>query len=43
MRTAVFLVIFLLLFPVSAESEYVALNELLKETGARLEWDPLRE
>ena len=43
MRTAVFLVVFLLLFTVSAESEYVALNELLKETGARLEWDPLGE
>ncbi len=43
MRTALFLIIFLLLFPLSAESEYVALNELLKETGARLEWDPLGE
>ncbi len=43
MRKAVFLVVFLLLFPLSAESEYVALNELLRETGARLEWEPLRE
>jgi N-acetylmuramoyl-L-alanine amidase len=36
-------VFLLVLPPVYGHSEYMALNDLLEETGARLEWDPLAE
>jgi N-acetylmuramoyl-L-alanine amidase len=36
-------VFLLVLAPLHGHSEYMALNDLLEETGARLEWDPLAE